>query len=1023
MKRIALVLFATFAVVAAHAATLNWTGAVDNRWSTPGNWSPAQVPQSGDVLKFNNSTNPAMVNDLPAGTVLQSLTFFVSPAVPFTVSGSTIEVSSFIDGLSTTTINADVRAMGPLSLSFNSLTFGGGFDVNGKLVSVHGGVDFRGPVTGSGMINTSGGSGRFYAPSTFSGTIFTPSGTACVGSASVFADFSSAVIDNGCAFFGSGTIGTTLSSGTLSPESVTGGTAILRTGNLTLSNRNANVDGARPFTPNLHGTTPGSGYDQVKVTGTVTLNGGFIGIAVDNGFVPAIGDTFIVIDNDGTDPISGLFNTPCFGCAGTPIPEGSTITNGGYSFRISYHGGDGNDVAVTAIATTTTSVVTAPSTTYYGQGTTATATVNTSSGTATGSVTFTGGAVVPLVNGQATYNVPASVLQFVPTTQISASYSGDATHGPSSGTTSQNVLRNDTTTSMSASPNPAAAGQDVTLTSMTTRTTGTGGPVSNSGAITFEDNGVDLNTPAIPTSNGVATFHTSSLAPGDHSIRAHYANQLYENNSISPFYTVRILQTSTTTANAIAAATADGATVSVHVAGFAGGPTPSGTVTVRNGAATLGSATLDNNGNATVSIAGLAAGTYSLNVSYSGDATYGASSTNVTVTVGSITFLASNVSVPEGDSGTSQAIVAVRLSGVSTQTITVDYETVDRSATAGEDYVRTSGRLTFAPGEVRKTIAVTINGDTTPEPNETFSIRLSNPQNAVITDGLIDVTIANDDSTVSTVVRDVVYATVDGQALRLDLFLPIYGGVHPVIVGIDAPNWNSPQQHSSIISREADRGYVVALLSFRTAATAPMPAQIRDVKAAIRWLRANATQYNIDPSRIGIWGIGAGGHLAALSGTTNGNALFDDASLGNIAFGSNVRAVVDWYGPADLGRLATDPALCAPSTASEITQLLGCNPATCPDTARQASPLTYASRDDAAFLIVHGRLDCTVPISQSIALHEALHNAGANSTLIILEDAAHGGAAWDASGIAGEVEDFFDRTLSPSVPRTRRARH
>jgi acetyl esterase/lipase len=209
-------------------------------------------------------------------------------------------------------------------------------------------------------------------------------------------------------------------------------------------------------------------------------------------------------------------------------------------------------------------------------------------------------------------------------------------------------------------------------------------------------------------------------------------------------------------------------------------------------------------------------------------------------------------------------------------------------------------------------------------------------------------------------------------------------------------------------------GYAVASTDYRWSSEAIFPAQIHDVKAAVRFLRANAAHFELDPDRFGIWGESAGGFLAALLGTTSvqGELEGDDGVTG---VSSCVQAVVDLYGPTDLLRRkaqtpagAQDPE--APDSSS--ARLLGGPPSRHPERARQANPITYITRGVPPFLIIHGDADPLVPFGQSELLVSALRNIGAPVEFIIVRGGGHGGDAFQDGDIFAAIRGFFDRTLA-----------
>ena len=267
--------------------------------------------------------------------------------------------------------------------------------------------------------------------------------------------------------------------------------------------------------------------------------------------------------------------------------------------------------------------------------------------------------------------------------------------------------------------------------------------------------------------------------------------------------------------------------------------------------------------------------------------------------------------------------------------------------------------------------------------------------------------------------RDIEYARVGNKSLKLDLYLPEGQGPFPLIIWVHGGGWTSGDKSLSADSpqiRQAARGYAVASINYRLSQTAKFPAQIEDCKAAIRWLRAHATQYNLDPSRIAAWGSSAGGHLVALMGTSAG-ATDLEGDGGNLDYSSRVQAVVDWFGPIDLLKMSAD-SLSFPcnlidhnSVFSPESLLIGCAIQSCPDKTERANPINYVSADDPAFLIMHGTDDCLVGPTQSQRLFNALTAAGVEASLKFIEGAGHGESEFDNLENRKLVDDFFDRHL------------
>jgi len=202
---------------------------------------------------------------------------------------------------------------------------------------------------------------------------------------------------------------------------------------------------------------------------------------------------------------------------------------------------------------------------------------------------------------------------------------------------------------------------------------------------------------------------------------------------------------------------------------------------------------------------------------------------------------------------------------------------------------------------------------------------------------------------------DVQYGKAGDTPLLLDIVEP---GIRtsdkplPLVVWIHGGGWRGGDKSNNPADWMADKGYVVASIDYRLSDAATFPAQIYDCKAAIRFLRANAKRYGIDSKRIGVWGGSAGGHLVALLGTSGGVKELE-GNCGSPGYSSRVQAVCDFFGPADLTVIGSVTRL-APNP---VAQLLGGPVAEKRELAKQASPVTYVSKDDPPFLIVHGDKD------------------------------------------------------------------
>ena len=232
----------------------------------------------------------------------------------------------------------------------------------------------------------------------------------------------------------------------------------------------------------------------------------------------------------------------------------------------------------------------------------------------------------------------------------------------------------------------------------------------------------------------------------------------------------------------------------------------------------------------------------------------------------------------------------------------------------------------------------------------------------------------------ATIHRDLVYKTVNGAVLTLDLYCPEkFSGALPVIIYIHGGGWRRGRKEKCPAVALVQDGFAVASIDYRLSGTAPFPAQIEDCKAAVRWLRANASTYHLDPDRVGVWGHSAGGHLAALLGTSGGVPELEGTG-DNMQYSSQVQAVCDSAGPADLLAMTN----LGPKRTFAIEGLLGGPLEKDKAKAIAASPIHYVSKDDPPFLIVHGEGDRVVPVEQSQRLYEELRKAGVNATLKIL---------------------------------------
>jgi acetyl esterase/lipase len=265
--------------------------------------------------------------------------------------------------------------------------------------------------------------------------------------------------------------------------------------------------------------------------------------------------------------------------------------------------------------------------------------------------------------------------------------------------------------------------------------------------------------------------------------------------------------------------------------------------------------------------------------------------------------------------------------------------------------------------------------------------------------------------TLATLQTDITYTDIaNGFArshLRMDIIKPARPGPAPVIIFVSGNGWRSIDRAALIpqLAPFAKAGYLIASIDYRIIGEATFPEPLKDVKTAVRFLRANAAKYNIDPNRIGIWGNSAGGQLSAMAATTGDAKDFENDKWPGHS--SAVQAAVIWYAPTDLSGLPGDPLYVenahlgldvkAPANAEAV---------------KKANPITYVSASAPPFLIVHGVEDKVVQMSHSERLHDALDAAKVPVTLIKVDGAGHSfGQVSSTPEVMAAVLAFFDRHL------------
>jgi acetyl esterase/lipase len=272
------------------------------------------------------------------------------------------------------------------------------------------------------------------------------------------------------------------------------------------------------------------------------------------------------------------------------------------------------------------------------------------------------------------------------------------------------------------------------------------------------------------------------------------------------------------------------------------------------------------------------------------------------------------------------------------------------------------------------------------------------------------------------VVEGIAYAGTDHPRQRLDLWLPKRrsgDGPLPVIAYVHGGAWNMGSRvmaRPQVASLVASGDYAAVAIGYRLSWQATWPAQLHDLKAALRWVRAHAARHGLDSDRICAMGASAGGHLVAALGTSRGVAELEGTLGTHAGERSDVQCVVDFFGPSDLE--APPPASRAQVAGdgpSSREQLLGAPPAEVPALARQASPLRHVAPGAPPFLIVHGTRDPLVALDQSTQLAAALTAAGVENYLVVVEGGGHGDFLGPA--VAERVRTFLDHVMRGAPER------
>jgi acetyl esterase/lipase len=559
---------------------------------------------------------------------------------------------------------------------------------------------------------------------------------------------------------------------------------------------------------------------------------------------------------------------------------------------------------------------------------------------------------------------------------IAAAYEGNEEFAPATASITQRVenvgppAKASTATTLTQNRDTTEVHQPVTFTAIVT--TAAGVPA---GTVTFTGDGAPLGS--VPLENGAAELRIKTLELGTHTIVATYSGSESHEASASTPLSHRVVKGNPHVAITPSASTlTHGDPVSFRIdvsAASADAGVPTGRVTLSVDGSVAGKGTLGA-GSETIAVPMLSAGEHTIGVAYEGNEEFTAATASITRTVGK----AKTALSLESSSEVAIAGVPIGLTiRVSTARPTLQVEgtvavrrggqTIGEVPLAGNAATAQIGPFDAGEYEITAAYAGSPNFEGA---SARLTLRVTEPAESVA----------------------YTYATGDGAPLQAMVYAPLTGdGPRPVILWIPGDLSYDAQGGDVAARRLTARGYAVVSVGYRPAGAATFPAQIQDLEAAVQWLRANAAELNVDPNRIAAWGLGAGGHLAALLGS-NGS----------------VQAVVTWGAITDPAMLQEDAPECSTMDWSAVTSTLP----------EGAAAELYASADDAALLLMHGAEDCVVGWRQSERLYEAVQRAGGTATLRVIGGVGHDDAFWASAEAFAEVSAFLDGRFSPARRRT-----
>ncbi|WP_421681673.1 alpha/beta hydrolase [Stutzerimonas urumqiensis] len=264
------------------------------------------------------------------------------------------------------------------------------------------------------------------------------------------------------------------------------------------------------------------------------------------------------------------------------------------------------------------------------------------------------------------------------------------------------------------------------------------------------------------------------------------------------------------------------------------------------------------------------------------------------------------------------------------------------------------------------------------------------------------------------ILRDLPYAGTDNPRQQLDLYRPRdrSEAALPVLIYLHGGAWWQGDKGAGAAHLPrfvASGDFAGVSVGYRLTDEASWPAQLHDAKAAVRWVKANADRYGLDAQRIAVWGHSAGAHLALMLGLTGDEPTLAGSLGPHDAFGTEVQAVLNFYGIVAIPALAGQPGYgTRDSPDGPEARLLGAPVVEVPALARAASPISWISANDPPVLTFHGTEDAAVPYQQAVRLDRALRKAGVPSYFITVPDAGHGDFP---DGVLERTRQFLDKVL------------